>query len=82
MSKPLFWAVVRVLEVDSVYANNTVNGLEQEKIHHQVAVTLWRMGQYGNGASLLRAYDLFKLSGESTTADKSFHATRHCMIQL
>ncbi len=64
MCKPLFWRLLRLLESNLVFANNSPNGEQQILPHHQIAVALWRLGQYGNGPSLLEAHDQFKIAGE------------------
>lgn len=50
MSKVCFWRLVDLLKDNPVFSNNSRR--EQDPIHHQLIVTLFRLGKYGNGSGI------------------------------
>ena len=52
MNPAIFDELVRKLEGEAVFHNNSSNGENQIPVDQQLFTTLIRMGTYGNGASL------------------------------
>ncbi|KIM55548.1 hypothetical protein SCLCIDRAFT_75732, partial [Scleroderma citrinum Foug A] len=50
VSPEVFQAIVTLIRDHPIYSNNSGNS--QEAVEVQLGVTLYRLGRYGNGASL------------------------------
>lgn len=50
MSKVCFWKLVDIIKDNPVFSNQS--NREQDPVHHQLLVTLFRLGKYGNGAGI------------------------------
>lgn len=50
MSKSCFWKLAEVIQDNPVFSNQFQR--DQDPVHHQLLVTLFRLGKYGNGAGI------------------------------
>ena len=50
MSKVCFWRLVDLLKDNPVFSNQSYR--DQDPVHHQLLITLFRLGKYGNGAGI------------------------------
>jgi hypothetical protein len=64
MSKACFWRLVDEIKDNPVFSNQSQR--DQDPVHHQLLVTLFRLVKYGNGAAIGHAASYLSL-GDGTT---------------
>lgn len=64
MSKNCFWKLVERIKDNEVFTNQSQR--DQDPVHHQLLVTLFRLGKYGNGAAIGHTASFLSL-GDGTT---------------
>ena len=50
MSKVCFWRLVDIIKDNSVFINSSTR--DQDPVHHQLLIALFRLGKYGNGSGI------------------------------
>ena len=75
ISPTCFQVLLSLIENHPIFFNNS--NIPQKPVHHQLATTLYRMGRYGNGASVI---DVARFPGGSEGDVKN--ATHRCFTAI